>query len=69
MHDEGEEPEWDVESILNKRQRGRQVQYLVKWRGYPLEEASWEPIGHLTNAEKSLQEFEERKQHRAPSIR
>ena len=24
--------------------------FLVKWRGYPLQEASWKPRAHLTNA-------------------
>jgi hypothetical protein len=64
IHEQDEEPEWEVESILQKRCRGRQVQYLVKWKGYPLEEASWEPQSHLDNAKKALREFEERQQHR-----
>src|ERR1700733_4160135 len=60
IQEEGEEPEWTVESILNQRQRGRQLQYLVKWQGYPIEEATWEPEAHLTNATELIQEFQER---------
>jgi len=66
VYGEDEEPEWDVESILDKRQRGRQLQYLVKWKGYPLEEASWEPESHLANSQKAVREFETRAQQRAP---
>ena len=39
---EGEEV-YEVENILKHRRRGRGYQYYVKWKGYPIEEASWEP--------------------------
>ena len=39
---DGEEV-YDVETILNHRRRGRGYQYFVKWRGYPISDASWEP--------------------------
>jgi hypothetical protein len=39
---EGEEV-YEIEAILNHRRRGRTYQYLVKWAGYPVTEASWEP--------------------------
>jgi hypothetical protein len=58
------EPEWEVEAILNKRTRGRKVFYLVKWKGYPMEEASWEPEDHLTNSQAVIREFEEREKQR-----
>jgi hypothetical protein len=58
------EPEWEVEAILNKRTRGRKVFYLVKWKGYPMEEASWEPEDHLTNSQAVMREFEEREKQR-----
>ena len=38
---EGEEV-YEVENILKHRRRGRGYQYYVKWKGYPIEEASWE---------------------------
>jgi hypothetical protein len=38
---DGEEV-YEVESILKHRRRGRGYQYLVKWVGYPITEASWE---------------------------
>src|SRR6267378_193978 len=37
------EEEYEVERIINSRRfgRGRQVQYLVKWRGYPDSNNQW----------------------------
>jgi len=32
----------EVEEILNSRWRGDKLQYLIKWRGQPLEERTWE---------------------------
>ena len=34
---------YKVETILNHRKRGRTYQFLVKWSGYPVSEALWEP--------------------------
>ena len=33
--------QYEVERILARRQRGQQVEYLVRWLGYPLEDSSW----------------------------
>ena len=41
------ELEFEVEAILGCRKRGRQLQYLVKWKGYPPEDNSWEPSKNL----------------------
>ena len=40
--EDGEEV-YEVETILNHRKRGRGYQYFIKWRGYPISDASWEP--------------------------
>ncbi|OJA14886.1 hypothetical protein AZE42_12643 [Rhizopogon vesiculosus] len=37
--------------------RWRQLQYLVKWKGYPLNEASWESEDKLKNAPKLVAKF------------
>ena len=36
--------EYEVETILDKRTLKGKTQYLVKWIGYPLHDATWEPV-------------------------
>lgn len=61
----GEENEWDVDTILDARkQRGKHQQYLVKWVGYPVEEATWEPAEYLTNAKSAIRSFQRRRKAR-----
>lgn len=50
--------EFEVESILNKREHPSGVQYLVKWRGYPEAESTWEPMKHLEGSADLVQEYE-----------
>ena len=53
--------EFEVERVLDHRRvrRGRSWvdEYLVKWVGYDLFEATWEPVGNLANAPEALAEF------------
>ena len=39
--------EWIVEKILNHNKKGQQVLFLTVWKGFPEEEATWEPIGNF----------------------
>ncbi len=41
--------QYEVETIRSHRRqgRGKQLQYLVKWLGYPESDNTWEPAGHL----------------------
>lgn len=63
--DDNGAPEWLVDRLLDHRKvrRGtRQVdQYLVEWKGYPVSEATWEPIENLTGSMDSVKEFNERR--------
>ena len=34
---------YQVKTILKHRRRGQGYQYLIKWEGYPITEALWEP--------------------------
>jgi len=45
----GNTEQYEVEAICSHRRqgRGRQLQYLVKWLGYPESDNTWEPAGHL----------------------
>jgi hypothetical protein len=53
-----EQEEYEVDLILDKRIICKKTQYLIKWLGYPLHDATWEPVENLTNALEKLQEFE-----------
>jgi hypothetical protein len=47
-----------VDRIVAQRRRGRRIEYLVMWKGYPPEENTWEPLAHLRGtADEALAEF------------
>ena len=58
---DGEE-EYEVEEILDSRKhgRGRKVQYLIKWKGYPSSDNQWVNWNDM-HAEEALVEFRKRK--------
>jgi hypothetical protein len=56
-----EEPEYEVEKILQQRTGQQGLEYLVKWKSYPPSENSWEPAIHLENCQTLLRQFRNRK--------
>ncbi len=60
---ENDDEEYEVEEILGHRmQRKRRGQpllkeYLIKWKGYPTYDATWEPESHLDSALDILQQY------------
>ncbi|KAJ3149706.1 hypothetical protein HDU86_006883 [Geranomyces michiganensis] len=58
--DDDFEPEYEVERILNFEGTGTDIRYLVKWKGYGEDEATWEPrsnIEHLDHFQDMLAEL------------
>jgi hypothetical protein len=53
-----DEEEYEVEQVLSSRRhgRGRKVQYLVKWKGYPDSDNEWVNWDNM-NAEQALEDF------------
>jgi len=49
--------EWEVEKILDSRQRHGKNKYLIKWKGYTQGDDTWEPEDNLQNAGEKLQEY------------
>ena len=49
--------EWEVEKILDSRQRHGKNEFLVRWKGYSQGDDIWEPEENLHNAGKKLQEY------------
>jgi len=59
---EGEE-EFTIEHIVEERKVGRGKQYLVRWKGYPESDNSWEPARALQDTE-ALARWEEGRKER-----
>ena len=49
--------EYEVEKILTKRGEDNHIQYLIKWKGFPMEDCSWEPASNLKNSKRILAAF------------
>src|SRR6266702_2359730 len=62
---EGEQ-EFEVEKILDAQPRGqgRKMHFLVKWKGYPMSDNSWEPRENL-HADRLITEYNKKKQGQA----
>eukprot|EP00092_Neocalanus_flemingeri_P026527 GFUD01028750.1.p1 GENE.GFUD01028750.1~~GFUD01028750.1.p1 ORF type:complete len:1371 (+),score=452.05 GFUD01028750.1:48-4160(+) len=52
--------DYEVEKILDKRCKGRKIEYLVKWKNFvKVEEQTWEPLENLTESSEIVDAFEE----------
>jgi hypothetical protein len=54
----GGEDEYEVERVMNHRHfgRARTLQFLIKWKGYPNSDNTWEPAGNL-HADDSVADY------------
>jgi Chromo (CHRromatin Organisation MOdifier) domain len=58
---EGEEV-YEVKTILKHQRRGRGYQYYVKWKGYPITEATWEHVSAFSSDRNMLKEYQDQHQ-------
>jgi len=42
---------------LDRQERKDKTKYLVKWKGYTIEENMWERLENLKNAREKIEEF------------
>ena len=50
-----EENEYEVEKVLNMSTSGKE--FLVKWKGYPSSENTWEPYQNLVNCRQTIVDY------------
>ena len=49
---------YEVERILDKRKSNKgKTEYLVQWKGYGREDATWEPEQHLVNCKECMHDY------------
>ena len=49
---------FEIESIITRKIRGNKKYYLIKWKGYPISDCTWEPLSHLSNIRDMVQNFD-----------
>jgi len=63
------EKEFKVEKILNKRMVRGKDKFLVRWKGYTVEEDMWENRENLGNVKELVEEFEREYREEAEELR
>ena len=52
---------YSIEDIVDKKEENGITKYKVKWKGFPLSEATWETPDNLGNAQDLIDHYEEKK--------
>ena len=69
MKNQKVEEYYEIEKILDKKIENDQVKYKVKWKGYPISEATWEPLRNFLGNMAEIDNFERnRKSEREKEI-
>ena len=50
---------YEVEKIMDRRIVRGKKEYLIKWKGYPESQSTWEPNSHLTYIQELVKKFNE----------
>jgi len=61
VRDANGELEYEVQKIMAHRGKGRHKQYFIRWKGYPIYEATWENEEALENAQEELERYRREK--------
>ena len=64
QHESYEETEFEVESITDHRKLLGITEFLVKWKGYPEAENTWEPEDNLLNCQELLRRYRQSRMNR-----
>jgi Chromo (CHRromatin Organisation MOdifier) domain len=55
------ELEHEVEAIIAHKRQGSHYKYLIKWKGYPSAENTWEPESNLKHSPNLLDTYKRKK--------
>ncbi|OBT60399.1 hypothetical protein VE03_10070 [Pseudogymnoascus sp. 23342-1-I1] len=55
--DPEKDEEYEVESVLNSRVNNGELKLYVLWKGFSMEEATWEPRSNLDNSTEVIDEY------------
>ena len=58
----GGEEVYEVESIIKHRRQGQEYQYLLKWKGYPITDATWESESAFSDDSNMLATYKDQHQ-------
>jgi hypothetical protein len=58
-----EDNEFEVETIIAHRDADNGREYIVKWKGYPDSDDTWEPDTNLQNCQQLLQKYKKETRH------
>jgi hypothetical protein len=59
--EETSKEEFEVKRIMGERYNRGRKEYLVQWKGYPPDEATWEPRNNMTHAKAIVERYEKEK--------
>lgn len=54
---EDTEIEYEVKEIIGMKVMKKKLFYRVVWKGFDMDDATWEPIDHLTNTIEKVKEY------------
>ena len=52
-----EQEVYEVEMIIKHQKQGQGYQYFIKWKGYPIKEAMWEPESNILKDGNMLEQY------------
>eukprot|EP01126_Amoeba_proteus_P033264 TRINITY_DN3262_c0_g1_i32.p1 TRINITY_DN3262_c0_g1~~TRINITY_DN3262_c0_g1_i32.p1 ORF type:complete len:178 (-),score=41.36 TRINITY_DN3262_c0_g1_i32:193-726(-) len=61
--------EYIVEAIVAKRKHNGQIEYQLKWKGYPSSQNTWETVDKLDGCRALVEKFEEKQKKKNGTIK
>ncbi|OBT87638.1 hypothetical protein VE02_02719 [Pseudogymnoascus sp. 03VT05] len=56
-NDPAKDEEYEVEKVLDSRVQNGELKFYILWKGFSMEEATWEPRSNLENSTEAIDEY------------